>query len=155
VFIDGRALPSDPDLPAWLGYSVGHWEGDALVVETSGFNNKSWLDAQGHPQTEKLRLTERFRRRDFGHLELQLTIDDPGAYKKPWTVSYEQQLVADTDILESFCENERDRAHLIGRVETQKEILLPTDVLRRYAGLYEIAPGQTVHITLDGTHLTF
>jgi hypothetical protein len=114
IFMDGRALVKDPN-PAWLGYSVGHWDGDALVADTTGFNDKSWLDDPGHPHTEALRVTERFRRRDFGHLEIQITIDDPEAYTKAWTVTESFNLLPDTDILENICENEKDVRHLVGK----------------------------------------
>jgi len=113
VFLDGRPLPVDPN-PTWLGYSVGRWQGDTLVVETAGFNGKSWLDLRGHPSTDALRLTERFHRIDVGHLELAMTIDDPKAYVKPWTVNLAMRLSPDTDILEYVCnENEKDRAHIL------------------------------------------
>ena len=85
IFTDGRKLPVDPN-PTWQGYSIGHWEGDTLVVETTGTNGKAWLDTNGHPVTDKLKVTERFHRTDFGHMDLAITIDDPGAYTKPWTV---------------------------------------------------------------------
>jgi hypothetical protein len=115
ILLDDRALPTDPN-PTWLGYSVGRWEQDVLIVETAGFNGKTWLDLAGHPSTDALHVTERFRRRDFGHLELQLTIDDPKAYTKPWTVTQTMQLAADTELLEYVCnENEKDLQHLVGR----------------------------------------
>ena len=116
IFLDGRPLPKDPN-PTWLGYSVGRWERDTLVVEATGFNGKTWLDAvAGHPSTDALHITERFRRRDFGHLDLQLTIDDPKAYLKPWTVTQTMQLFADTDLLEFVCnENEKDLKHLTAK----------------------------------------
>jgi hypothetical protein len=115
IFTDGRALPVDPQ-PTWLGYSVGRWQGDTLVVETAGFNDQSWLDGMGHPHTGALRVTERFRRRDFGHLEIRATIDDPEAYSKPWTVTIPVELLPDTDLLEQQCnENEKDLPHLVGR----------------------------------------
>jgi hypothetical protein len=115
IFTDGRPFPDDPN-PAWLGYSVGHWDGDTLVVETRGQNDKTWLDSGGHPHTEQLRVTERFRRLDFGHMTLQTTIDDPGAYSKPWTVSYGLVLVPDTELLEYVCtENNKDVYHLVGK----------------------------------------
>ena len=85
IFTDGRALPPDPQ-PSWLGYSVGAWAGDTLVVDTIGFNDKSWLDAIGHPHSEALRLTERFRRRDFGHMDEEITFDDSKMYTRPFTV---------------------------------------------------------------------
>jgi hypothetical protein len=115
IFTDGRAFPEDPN-PAWLGYSVGHWDGDTLVVETRGQNDKSWLDSGGHPHTEMLKVTERFHRVDFGHMSLQITIDDPGAYSKPWTVTYPITLVPDTELLEYVCtENNQDVKHLVGK----------------------------------------
>ena len=111
VFLDGRPLPKEPN-PTWLGYSVGKWEGDTLVVETVGFNGMSWLDLVGHPSTDALRITERFRRRDFGHLDIQVTVDDPKAYTKPWTLNLPQLHFADTELLEAVCENEKDLKHL-------------------------------------------
>jgi hypothetical protein len=115
IFTDGRKLPKDPN-PAWMGYSVGHWEGDTLVVESNGFNGKAWLSGQGNPITDALRLTERMRRRDFGHMDIQLTIDDPKAYTKPWTAELHPQLIPDTELMEFVCnENERDVRHLVGK----------------------------------------
>ncbi len=115
IFTDGRALPSDPN-PALLGYSVGHWDGDSLVVDTAGFSDVSWLDDPGHPHTEALHVTERFRRRDFGHLEIQITIDDPKAYTRPWSVTENFNFMPDTELLENICnENEKDFRHLVGR----------------------------------------
>ncbi len=114
VYTDGRKLPSDPQ-PAWLGYSVGKWDGDSLVVDTAGLNDRSWLDARGHTHTEALHLTERFQRLDFGHMEVQITIDDPQTYTRPFTIKLKQRLRPDTDLMESFCaENEKDLIH-IGR----------------------------------------
>jgi hypothetical protein len=111
VFMDGRALPKDPQ-PSWLGYSIGHWEGETLVVETIGFNGKAWIDtAKGHPQSEAGRVTERFTRRDFGRLEIDVTIDDPTAYVKPWRAKIPVHLLPDTDLIETYCENEKDVAH--------------------------------------------
>ena len=115
IFTDGRAHPQDPN-PAWFGYSIGHWEGDTLVVETMGLNGKTWVDTGGHPSTDKLRVTERWRRRDFGHIELETTVDDPGSYLKPWTVKYELRLMPDTELLEYLCtENNKDVEHLVGK----------------------------------------
>jgi hypothetical protein len=115
IFIDGRKLPADLQ-PAWLGYSVGKWDGDTLVVDTAGFNDRSWLDAFGHPHSESMRVTERFHRRDFGHMEVQITVDDPTMYTKPFTIKINQRLLPDTDLIESFClENEKDRAHIVGK----------------------------------------
>jgi len=112
VFLDGRPLPGAPQ-PTWLGYSIGHWEGDTLVVETAGFNGRAWLDtAKGHPQTEEARVTERFTRRDVGHMEIDITIDDPKAYEKPWRTRVPAHLLPDSDLIETFCENERDYGHI-------------------------------------------
>ena len=116
IFMDGRELPKNPN-PAWMGYSIGHWDGDTLVVESSGFVENNWLDNGGHPGTEALRLTERFRRRDFGHIDLAMTIDDTKAYTKPWTVNLGFNL-ADTELIEYVCdENEKDVGHLVGNTE--------------------------------------
>jgi hypothetical protein len=112
IFTDGRPLPKDPD-PWWYGYSTGHWEGDTLVVETAGFRDLGWLDVEGSPLTDAGHIIERFRRPDFGHLEIEVTINDPKAYTKPWTVMVHQQIMVDTDLIEFVCqENERDAPHL-------------------------------------------
>jgi len=112
VFLDGRPLPKDPQ-PTWLGYSVGRWDGNTLVVDTNGFNGRAWLDTdKGHPQTEEGRVTERFTRRDFGHLEIQITIDDPKAYAKPWRTTVPVHLLPDSDLIETYCENEKDLPHM-------------------------------------------
>jgi len=111
VFLDGRPLPRDPQ-PTWLGYSVGKWAGSTLVVDTAGFNGRAWIDTfKGHPQTEEAHVTERFTRRDFGHMDLEITIDDPKAYVKPWTAKLPLTLVPDTELIETVCENEKDREH--------------------------------------------
>jgi len=104
VFTDGRTLPTVTE-PSWLGYSIGRWEGDTFVVETTGFRDGGWLDRSGHPHSDALRIIERFRRRDFGHIDAAITIDDAKAYVKPWTVTTVLTYHADWDILESFCEN--------------------------------------------------
>jgi hypothetical protein len=112
IFSDGRALPPDPQ-PSWLGYSVGKWSGDAFVVETVGFNDLGPLDAMGHPRSEAMRLTESFRRRDYGHMDVQLTLNDPKTYTKPVTILVKYRLLADTELIEGFCnELEKDTAHL-------------------------------------------
>jgi hypothetical protein len=114
IFIDGRPLPQDLD-PAWFGYSVGKWEGNTLVVDTAGINEKTWLDDGGHPHSEALHVIERFRRPDFGHMQVQVTIDDPKAYTRPWTVTIPWQFLPDTELLDWVCENEKDVQHLVGR----------------------------------------
>lgn len=115
IYMDGRELPKDPN-PAWMGYSVGRWEGDTLAVESKGFEENNWIDNNGHPGTEALRLKERFQRRDFGHIDLEMTIDDPKAYTKPWTVHLQFIANPDTDLIEYVCdENEKDLKHLVGK----------------------------------------
>ena len=115
IFLDGRPLPNTTQ-PAYFGYSVGKWDGDTLVVETAGLNDKGWLDMNGHPQTETTRVTERFRRRNFGHIDLQVTIEDPKAYSKPWTVNLAGwDFLADEELIESICENEKDLPHMVGK----------------------------------------
>jgi len=145
IFTDGRPFPKDMN-PAWQGYSVGTWDGDTFVVETKGFNDKGWLDSAGHPQTESLRLTERLRRRDFGHMDFEMTIDDPKVFTKPFTVKTERLLAPDTDLLEDVCENERDGRHFSG----DNGIRLSPALLATYAGVYELAPGRDVVVTATG-----
>lgn len=112
IFTDGRALPEDPQ-PSWMGYSVGHWQGDSLVVETSGLNDRGWLDASGHTHSDSLRINERFARRDFGHIEVKMTLDDPKTFTRPITFQFRLRLLPDTDLIENYClENERDLAHV-------------------------------------------
>ncbi len=112
IFTDGRAQPVDPN-PAWFGYSVGRWEGDAFVADTRGFNDKSWLDDSGHPHSDALHTIERFRRRDFGHLDIDVTIDDPKSYTAAWSVPLHFRLMPDTELIEDVCENEKDTAHFV------------------------------------------
>ncbi len=104
IHLDGRELPKDPD-PMWLGYSVGHWEKDALVAVTTGINDTTWIDNAGHPHTKDLKVTERYRRVDFGHMTIETTIDDPGAYAEPWTYVDHATLLPETELLEFICEN--------------------------------------------------
>ena len=103
----------DPQ-PALMGYSVGRWEKDWLVVEVTGFQDRGWLDASGHPFSDQMRLTERFHRRDFGHMDVEVTIDDPKTYSKPFSFKFTKRLMPDTDLLESYCENEKDAPRLRG-----------------------------------------
>jgi hypothetical protein len=111
IFADGRPLPSNPE-PAWFGYSIGRWEGDTFVVDSAGFNDKTWLDGTGTPHSGSLHLTERFRRPDFGHLEIDYTFTDPAAFTKPFFATVAFRLLADTDLMDHQCENERDAIHL-------------------------------------------
>ncbi len=111
IFLDGRNVVPDA-VPRWYGYSVGRWEGDTLVVETVGFHDRSWLDRIGHPHTDAMRVTERFRRRDVGHLEVDVTITDPKAYRTPISYKRRATLLPDEDLLEYFCtDNEKDVPH--------------------------------------------
>jgi hypothetical protein len=137
VFTDGLDLPRDPN-PTLLGYSIGRWDGDTLVITTSGFSELGWLASAGHPQTESLRVTERLRRRDFGHINVEITIDDPKVFTRPFTIRAERLLAADTDLLEDYCENERDRRMMSGDTGAR----LKPETAARYAGVYEIAPGR-------------
>ena len=112
IYTDGRKAPADPE-PLWLGYSVGRWERDTFIVDTVGFNDKSWLDGMGHPHSESLHLTEQFHRRDFGHLDVDVTIDDPKVYTKTFSVKFTELLQPDSDVREYFCaENERNNSHI-------------------------------------------
>jgi hypothetical protein len=111
IFTDGRKLPVDPN-PAWFGYSVAHWEKGTLVVESSGFNTETYLDGEGLPHSENLRMTERYRRLDFGHLTIEFTFDDPNNYTRPWSVTVPFDLMPDTELIEHICENEKDLVHM-------------------------------------------
>ena len=114
VFTDGRPLPASSE-PTWLGYSIGRWDGDTLVVETTGFRDGGWLDTlKGRPHSDALRVTERFRRIDVGHMELTITIDDPKAFLKPWTFTAPLTLQPDTELVEAFCDShDRTMTHRI------------------------------------------
>jgi len=115
IFLDGKPHPKDLD-PTWYGDSRGRWEGDTLVVDTIGFNDRFWFDFAGHPHTEKLHVVERYRRPDLGHLEDEVTIDDPGAYTKPFTLYGHFPLQAGTEIMEYICnENNLDVQHIVGK----------------------------------------
>jgi len=147
IFLDGRDLPNDPS-PSFMGYSTGHWDGDILVVDTIGLNDRTILDTGGHPHTEALRITERFRRRDFGHMDLQVTFSDPALYKKPMIVPVDMQYAADDELIEYICrENEQDYEH-IGKVSDEKKEV-PRAILAEYAGVYTIgSPGDRNYIRL-------
>jgi hypothetical protein len=116
IFTDGRPLPNnDPD-PWWYGYSVGHWEGDTMVVETTGFRDDMWLDVEGSPLTSSGKVTERFHRPNFGHLDIDITVEDPKAYTHPWTIHIADRIMLNTELIEFICnENERSDAHLVGK----------------------------------------
>lgn len=116
IFLDGRPLPGKDAEPWWYGYSTGKWDGDTLVVETAGFKPDGWLDINGSPLTDAAKMTERFRRVDYGHLEIAITVDDPKAYTKPWTITVRQHITVDAEMIEFICgENERDVRHMVGK----------------------------------------
>jgi hypothetical protein len=138
VHLDGREPPQDPN-PAWLGYSVGRWDGDTLVVESNGFNDRTWLDFEGHPHSEELLMTERYRRVNLGEMELEVTFRDPKVYAKPLRATAKMEAIFDTEMLEYVCaENEKSRAHLVGKASDEKGVKVSEAILRRYTGDYEI-----------------
>jgi hypothetical protein len=148
IFTDGRGLPEEMN-PTWLGYSVGHWEGETLVVATAGYNDKTWLDFSGHPHSEALRTTERFHRRDFGHMDFEMTVEDTKTFTRPINFKAPKTLVADTELLETICENEQIAPHLVGG----NGFKLSTENLAKYAGTYQIAAGREATVTVDGESL--
>ncbi len=136
IFMDGRELEADPE-PSWMGYSVGHWDDDVLVVETNGFNDRTWLDPEGHPHSTKLRMTERFRRTSFGMIELEAVFTDPTIYEKPMHVKTTLAAAVDTGQIEYVCaENEKDAPHFTGKVSDAPAFVLSKEVLAKYAGVY-------------------
>jgi hypothetical protein len=159
IFTDGRGFPKEMN-PAWFGYSIGKWDRDTFVVESAGFNDRSWLDDAGHPHSEQLHTTERYHRRDFGHLDLDITIDDPKAYTEPWSFTLHFRLLPDTELIEDVCDNEKDGDHLVGRVASDEKktgIEVSTSVLAQYTGVYQLrmAGGVTTNfdVSLSGGHL--
>ena len=157
IFMDGRDLPKDPS-PTWQGYSTGRWDGDTLVVETIGFNDKSWIGRPGYPQSEALRVTERYRRRDFGHIDVQMTVDDTKTFTRPWTATTELLFNPDTELLEYVCnENEKSRQHFVQPQDTSTtEIRVDPAVLAKYAGLYEVMTPRGMSkatVSVDGDQL--
>ncbi len=138
IYLDGRKLETSPN-PSWMGYSVGHWDGETLVVDSFGFNDRTWLDTSGHPHTEALRMTERYRRRNAGNLDLEVTLQDPAVYARPWTVSVRAELAPDTELIEYVC-NERgvDRDHFVGKAsdEAKSEVKVAPGILAKYVGTY-------------------
>jgi hypothetical protein len=150
IYMDGRQLEADPER-TWMGYSVGRWEGDTLVVDSFGFNDRTWLDARGLPHTEALRTTERYRRRSLGLLQVELTVSDPAAFANPLTLTYDLQFQPDTEMIESVCE---DKTRWIGRLsEAEREaVTVPSSTLAKYVGVYSGLWGnrlRTVRIQLE------
>lgn len=142
IFTDGRPLPAEPN-PTWMGYSVARWEGDTLVVNTAGYNDRTFLDFFGHRHTEALRVTERFTRRDIGHMDIEVTFEDPKAYAKAVTIPVEARLQPDTEMIEYVCnENERSRARMVGTADDDKKLQVAVEqaVLERYAGVFRFIP---------------
>ena len=121
-----------------MGYSVGHWEGDTLVVETAGFNDETWLDSAGHPHTEALRMTERYRRRDVGHMDVEVTFTDPMVYARPIKVALKAELQPDTELIEAVCAEGAGKSleHWTGKASDEKnsEVTIAPAVLASYAG---------------------
>ena len=152
VFTDGRDLPKDPN-PTWMGYSVGRWEGDTLVITTAGFNDRTSLDLGGHPHSESLHMTERLRRRDSGHIDMQVTVDDPKAYNRPWTLKVDLDLLADGELIEYICENEKSKEHLVGK-RPEAEFKVSREILSQYVGKYDTAANpEGVTVELEGDRL--
>ena len=149
IFTDGRGLPEEMN-PSWLGYSVGHWDGDTLVVTTAGFNDKTWLDFSGHPHSESLRVTERFHRRDVGHMDFEMTLEDPKTFTRPITVKANKTLAADMELMETICEN---NDQIVSHLSGGNGFRLPAAALTRYAGTYEVAAGHEARISVDGESL--
>jgi len=142
IFLDGRGLEASPN-PSWMGYSVGRWEGDTLVVESNGFNDRTWLDHDGHPHTEALRITERYRRRDLGHLDLEVTFSDPNAYARPWTVAVRAELAPDTEMIEWVCgEGKSGVEHWVGKASDERKsgVKVASAILAKYPGTYDEQP---------------
>jgi hypothetical protein len=131
IFTDGRPHPTDPD-PTWYGHSVGRWERDTLVVDTVGFNDKFWFDFKGHPHTERLHVVERYTRTGMGTLVNQITIDDPGAYSRPFTVTFTATQAVGMELLEYICnENNQDLDHISGPTQPGGDPARPLGVLGR------------------------
>ena len=155
IFLDGRSLPRDPN-PTWQGYSIGRWEGETLVVESNGFNDKSWLGRPGIPHTEALRVTERYSRRDFGHMDVQITFDDPKSFVRPWTATTELLYDPDTEMLEYVCnENEKSVQHFV-QPQDAPAINVDPATLAKFTGVYQMMTPRgmaNATVTVDGGDL--
>jgi hypothetical protein len=155
IFMDGRTLEAAPN-PTWMGYSVGRWEGDVLVVDSIGYTDRSWLDFEGHPHTEDLRISERYTRTSVGRIDVQVTMTDPKAYARPIRFSMPMKLQADTELLESVCENNKSLERITA-IAPAKPVAVPAATLVGYVGVYDVTDddGQksTVEVTMSGTTL--
>ena len=155
IFMDGRALESEPN-PSWTGYSVARWDGDTLVVDSAGFNARSWLTNAGLSHTEALHVTERFRRSDFGHMDVDVTFSDAAAFTTPLHQSIKMTFASDTSLLEAACENPHGQQHWVGTVSDSQRaaVKVTPDILAKYVGVYKglwFATPRTVRVTLvDG-----
>ena len=137
VFMDGRTLEADPN-PTWMGYSVGRWDGDVLVVESNGYTDRSWLDWDGHPHTEALRITERYTRRDFGYIDVSVSMTDPKGYPNGIHFTIPIKFQPDTELLESFCENNAASLARMSKTAPAELVNVPVATLSGYVGVYDL-----------------
>ncbi len=156
IWMDGRSLEADPN-PTWMGYSVGRWDGDTLVVESNGYTDRSWLDFDGHPHTEQLRITERYSRPSFGRIDVQVTMVDPKAYLKPISFTMPMTVQTDTEMLEAVCENHGKSRERIATTKAEQAVTVPAATLSRYVGVYDVVGDSkyVVTVTLSGSTLWF
>jgi hypothetical protein len=158
IWMDGRSLEKDPN-PTWMGYSVGRWDGEVLVVESNGYTDRSWLDFGGHPHTEELRITERYTRPTVGRIDVQVTMTDPKLYPKPIALTMPMKLLPDTEMLEGFCENHHKSRERMTSTKAATLVQVPASTLSRYLGTYDtVEDDGTKHVavvTRDGSDLWF
>jgi hypothetical protein len=156
IFMDGRSLEADPN-PTWMGYSVGRWEGDTLVVESNGYTDRSWLDWDGHPHTEALRITERYSRRNFGRIDVNVSMVDPAAYPNGIRFTMPMKFRADTELIEAVCENNAGSLARMAKTPPAEIVSVPAATLARYVGVYDLVDADdnktVAGITLDGSTL--
>jgi hypothetical protein len=157
IFMDGRSLEKDPN-PTWMGYSVGRWDGNVLVVESNGYTDRSWLDFGGHPHTEDLRITERYTRTTVGRMGVQVTLVDSKVYATPITLTMPAKLLVDTEMLEGFCENHHKSRERMTSTKAAEVVQVPVATLLRYQGTYDTDDDGTKHfanVTVEGMDLWF
>jgi hypothetical protein len=156
IFMDGRSLEPDPN-PTWMGYSVGRWDGDTLVVESNGYTDRSWLDWDGHPHTEALRITERYRRRDFGHIDVSVSMTDPNAYPNGIRFTMPMKYRPDTELIEAYCENNAASLARIAKTPPADVVNVPVATLSGYVGVYDLVDADNnktaAAITVDSSTL--